>query len=161
MSVRAFIGLGSNLGDPAVTLRRALEDLELVPSSRLVARSPLYANPPLGPVAQGEFVNAVAELATTLSARALLAELRRIEAAHGRTRDGTRWGPRTLDLDLLLHGATVLDDPDLHLPHRGLPTRNFVLYPLHDLAPELVVPGAGALRELLARCSADGLRRLD
>jgi 2-amino-4-hydroxy-6-hydroxymethyldihydropteridine diphosphokinase len=161
VTVRAFIGLGGNLGDAAATLRRAFDDLELVPASRLVARSPLYANPPLGPVAQGEFVNAVALLETGLAPRALLGELRRIEAAHGRTRDGTRWGPRTLDLDLLLHGDAVLDDPDLHLPHRGLPTRNFVLYPLADLDPALTVPGAGPLRELLARCPADGLRRLD
>lgn len=165
---RAFIGLGSNLApevdglrqQPADCIQRAFDDLELIPRSRLLARSALYANPPLGPVTQPEFVNAAALIETTLDARALLDELRRIEQAHGRTRDGTRWGPRTLDLDLLVYGAAVIDDPDLHVPHRGLPQRNFVLYPLADLDPELVVPGFGTLRALLAHCPATGLRRL-
>jgi 2-amino-4-hydroxy-6-hydroxymethyldihydropteridine diphosphokinase len=160
VSVRAFIGLGSNLDAPAARLERALEDLELLPDSRLVASSPLYANPPFGPVAQGEFVNAVAEVATTLDPHALLAELRRIEQAAGRVRDGTRWGPRTLDLDILVYGDLELDEPALHIPHRGIPERNFVLYPLADLAPELVLPRFGALKHLIARCSAEGLRRL-
>jgi 2-amino-4-hydroxy-6-hydroxymethyldihydropteridine diphosphokinase len=160
VSVRAFIGLGSNLDAPAARLQRALEDLELLPDSTFVAASPLYANPPFGPVAQGEFVNAVAAIDTSLAPRALLGELRRIEAAHGRVRDGTRWGPRTLDLDILVYGDLELDEPDLHIPHRGMPERNFVLYPLADLAPELVLPRYGALKPLLARCSSEGLRRL-
>ena len=160
MSVRAFIGLGSNLDAPAARLERALEDLELLPDTRFVAASPLYANPPFGPVAQGEFVNAVAEVETDLAPHALLAELRRIEQSAGRVRDGTRWGPRTLDLDILVYGDLELDEPDLHIPHRGLTERNFVLYPLADLAPELVLPRFGALKALLTRCSAEGLRRL-
>ena len=160
MSVRAFIGLGSNLDAPAARLARALEDLELLPDSQFIAASPLYANPPFGPVAQDEFVNAVAMIDTTLKPHALLRELRRIEAAHGRVRDGTRWGPRTLDLDILVYGTLELDEPDLHIPHRGLTDRNFVLYPLADLAPDLVLPRYGALRTLLARCSSEGLRRL-
>ena len=160
MSVRAFIGLGSNLDAPATRVSRALEDLELLPGSTFIAASPLYANPPLGPVAQGEFVNAVAAIDTTLAPRALLGELRRIEGAHGRVRDGTRWGPRTLDLDILVYGMLELDEPDLHIPHRGLTERNFVLYPLADLAPDLVLPRHGALKPLLARCSSEGLRRL-
>jgi 2-amino-4-hydroxy-6-hydroxymethyldihydropteridine diphosphokinase len=160
VTVRAFIGLGSNLDAPALRVQRALEDLELLPDSAFVAASALYANPPFGPVAQGEFVNAVAAIDTGLAPRALLAELRRIEHAAGRTRDGTRWGPRTLDLDILVYGTLELDEPDLHIPHRGIPERNFVLYPLNDLAPELVLPRFGALKELLARCPSEGLRRL-
>lgn len=160
MSIRAFIGLGSNLDAPAARLQRALEDLELLPDSSFIAASPLYLNPPFGPVAQGEFVNAVAAIDTMLTPRALLAELRRIETAHGRVRDGTRWGPRTLDLDILVFGDLELDEPDLHIPHRGMPDRNFVLYPLADLAPELVLPRYGALKPLLARCPSEGLRRL-
>lgn len=160
MSVRAFIGLGSNLDAPAARVQRALGDLAQLPQSSFVGASPMYANPPFGPVAQGEFVNAVAAIDTTLSPHALLAELRRIEQAHGRVRDGTRWGPRTLDLDIVAYGELELDEPDLHIPHRGIPERNFVLYPLADLAPELVLPRFGALSDLLARCPAEGLRRL-
>ena len=160
MSVRAFIGLGSNLDAPAARVSRAFADLARIPATTLIATSPLYANPPFGPVAQGEFVNAVAAIDTALTPRALLVELRRIEAAHGRVRDGTRWGPRTLDLDILVFGDLELDEPDLHLPHRGLTERNFVLYPLADLAPDLVLPRYGALTSLLARCSSEGLRRL-
>lgn len=161
---RVFVGLGSNLGaglaTPADRIRRACDDLDLIPMTRVVARSALYANPPFGPVPQPEFVNAAVSLETQLSARVLLEELRRIELAHGRVRDGTRWGPRSLDLDVLLYGHAILDEPDLHVPHRGLRERNFVLYPLHDLDPELVVPGLGSLRELIAKCPAEGLRKL-
>ena len=162
--IRAFVGLGSNLAGrsatPADQIRGAFEDLDLIPMTRLLARSALYANPPFGPVLQPEFVNAAALITTELSARALLDALRRIELTHGRVRDGTRWGPRALDLDLLVFGEAVIDEPDLHVPHRGLPGRNFVLYPLADLDPDLVLPGLGALRALLAKCPATGLRRL-
>lgn len=162
--IRAFVGLGSNLGaglaSPADRIEAAFADLDRIAMSRVVKRSALYANPPFGPVAQPEFVNAAVLLQTELSARALLEELRLIEKQHGRVRDGSRWGPRSLDLDILVYGNAVLDEPDLHVPHRGLPERNFVLYPLNDLDPDLVVPGLGALRELLAKRPADGLRKL-
>lgn len=162
--IRVFVGLGSNLGaglpTPADRIAAAFADLAAIPMTRLVARSALYANPPFGPVPQPEFVNAAAELGTQLAARALLEELRLIEKKHGRTRDGTRWGPRALDLDILLYGQAVLDEPDLHVPHRGLPERNFVLYPLRDIDPGLVVPGMGPLAEMIARCPPAGLRKL-
>ena len=162
--IRVFVGLGSNLGaglpTPADRIRAAFADLDRIPMTRVVACSALYANPPFGPVPQPEFVNAAAALTTELTARALLEELRRIEKDHGRERHGPRWGPRALDLDVLVYGNSILDEPDLHVPHRGLPERNFVLYPLHDLDPELVVPGLGPLRELIAKCPADGLRKL-
>lgn len=163
--IRAFVGLGSNLGaglpTPADRIRAAFADLAAIPMTRLAARSALYANPPFGPVPQPEFVNAAALLETELAARALLEELRLIEQKHGRVRDGSRWGPRALDLDLLVYGQAAIDEPDLHVPHRGLPERNFVLYPLRDLDPALVVPRFGPLSALLERCAADGLRKLE
>jgi 2-amino-4-hydroxy-6-hydroxymethyldihydropteridine diphosphokinase len=162
--IRAFVGLGSNLGaglpTPADRIAAAFADLGAIPMTRLVARSALYASPPLGPIAQPDFVNAAALLETQLSARALLEELRLIERKHGRERHGPRWGPRSLDLDILVYGQAVLDEPDLHVPHRGLPERDFVLYPLRDLDPDLVVPGLGPLAELIAKRPAHGLRKL-
>ena len=149
-AVTAYIGLGANLEGPAQQLRRAFDELAVLPDTHLTERSPLYKSPPLGPPDQPDYVNAVAALETHLAPHVLLAELRRIESAHGRRRDGTRWGPRSLDLDLLLYGDLVLETPELTLPHPGLPERAFVLYPLHDIAPDLVVPGKGALRELRA-----------
>jgi 2-amino-4-hydroxy-6-hydroxymethyldihydropteridine diphosphokinase len=159
--VAAYVGIGSNLGDPPARVRAALDALGALPRTRLVAASPLYANPPFGPVPQPEFVNAVAALDTALGAIDLLHHLRAIEQAHGRVRDGTRWGPRSLDLDLLLYGDAVIAIDGLTVPHPGLPERNFVLYPLADVAPGgLEVPGLGPLAALLAACPSDGLRKL-
>lgn len=160
--VAAYIGLGSNLGDPVAQLRAALRALAALPDTHLSRASGLYANPPLGPVAQPEFVNAVAALETTLDALDLLAGLREIEQAQGRERHGERWGPRTLDLDLLLYGAATIHAPTLTVPHSGLPVRNFVLYPLAEVAPaDLVVPGLGTLGDLLAACPRGDLRRIE
>ncbi|MEX0900283.1 MAG: 2-amino-4-hydroxy-6-hydroxymethyldihydropteridine diphosphokinase [Gammaproteobacteria bacterium] len=147
----AFVALGSNLDDPRGHVERALTELRTIPHTTLTARSRLYSSPPLGPADQPDFVNAVAELATALAPRALLAALIEIEQAHGRVREGQRWGPRTLDLDLLLYGDVVQDEAGLTLPHPGLTRRAFVLYPLAELAPDLGIPGAGPLRALLAR----------
>ena len=147
-AVTAYLGLGANLQDPAAQVRRALDELASLPHSRLLARSPLYKSPPLGPADQPDYVNAVAALETTLEPLVLLKALRAIELRHGRQRDGTRWGPRTLDLDVLLYGDLLLDSPELTLPHPGLHERAFVLYPLYDVAPELEVPGRGSVRAL-------------
>ena len=147
-AVKAYVGLGANLQDPAAQVRRALEELGSISRSRLLDRSPLYRSPPLGPADQPDYVNAVAALETELDPLDLLAELRAIERRHGRQRDGSRWGARTLDLDLLLYGDRILDTPELTLPHPGLHERAFVLYPLFDVAPELQVPGRGGVREL-------------
>lgn len=160
MIVRAYIGLGSNLTDPPAQLRRALEELAALPDSRLAAASGFYRSPPMGPADQPDYLNAAAALDTGLPAPHLLQELQAIEAAHGRRRAGRRWGPRTLDLDLLLYGAARFDAPELTVPHPGLPERAFVLYPLAEIAPGLDVPGHGPLRELLARCPRGGLERL-
>jgi 2-amino-4-hydroxy-6-hydroxymethyldihydropteridine diphosphokinase len=156
-SVTAFVGLGSNLEDPPEQLNRAIFELAELPDTRLRVCSAFFWSAPMGPVEQPEYLNAVARLETRLSAGRLLQELQRIEAAHGRKRE-VRWGPRTLDLDLLLYGDQRVDTPELQLPHPGIEQRNFVLYPLLELAPELVIPGQGKLLELIQECPPDGLR---
>lgn len=115
----------------------------------------------MGPPEQPDYINAVAALETALAPLELLAALRVIEQRHGRRRDGTRWGPRTLDLDILLHGELLLDTPELMLPHPGLHERAFVLYPLMDIAPELVIPGRGTLRALRERHREARIERLE
>lgn len=159
--VPAYVGLGSNLDDPVVQLQRALTALGQLPGTLLVARSSFYRNPPMGPSGQPDFVNAVAGLLTTLPAPDLLAALQAIEDAQGRRRDGPRWGPRTLDLDLLVYGDLRLDSEALTLPHPGLATRPFVLVPLHEIAPGLRLPGGASLARLAAAADRDGLARLD
>ncbi len=155
----AYVGLGSNLEGPREQLERAFDELERLPGTRLAGRSPLYRSPPMGPQDQPDYVNAVAVLETALAPHRLLAALQAIEAAHGRRRE-RRWGPRTLDLDLLLYGDRVIDTPDLAVPHPGLAQRAFVLRPLLDVAPDLVVPGLGPVERLLAECGDGGLVRL-
>ena len=152
----AYIGLGSNLEQPDQQIQWALLALAQLPETRLVAKSSLYCSAPLGPPDQPDFVNAVAAIETTLAPRELLHHLQAIEQVQGRRRE-RRWGPRTLDLDLLIYGSIVLHDEELTVPHPELAQRNFVLYPLFDIAPELVVPGLGALTQLLASCDRGDL----
>jgi 2-amino-4-hydroxy-6-hydroxymethyldihydropteridine diphosphokinase len=159
--VPAYVGLGSNLDDPVAQVRGALATLAEIPHTRLVAHSSLYRNPPMGPAEQPEFVNAVAGLLTSLSAEALLQALNAIEDAHGRRRDGVRWGPRTLDLDLLIYGEMHLESERLTLPHAGLAERPFVLIPLAELAPGLRIPGGAMAAHLAAAAGDGGLVRLD
>lgn len=158
MSERVFIGLGANLGDSVATLDSAEQALAALPGTRLVAASPRYRSAPLqasGP----DFLNAVVELATDLEPEALLAALHGIEAAHGRQRPFPN-APRTLDLDLLLYGQRVMDTQTLRLPHPRLHERAFVLAPLLDLAPDLVHPSLGDLREQYALVSGQAIERL-
>lgn len=161
LPVTAYVGLGSNMERPAEQITRAFDELAALPDTRLVTRSPLYRSPPMGPQGQPDFINAVAALATHLPPQDLLQALLAIEVRHGRRRDGAHWGPRTLDMDLLLYGDTVLDAPGLVLPHPGLHQRAFVLYPLADIAPELSVPGLGSVRALRARCRDAQVQRLE
>ncbi len=154
--VLAYIGLGSNLDNPPAQLRRALNALAAWPDCRGMEASPWYRSDPVGPPGQPDYLNAVARLETRLDPPTLLSALHSIENAQGRVRE-ERWGPRTLDLDLLMHGDRVQNDPQLTLPHPRLHQRAFVLYPLADLDPELRVPGLGPLRQLLRRCPAVGL----
>ncbi|AOV16584.1 2-amino-4-hydroxy-6-hydroxymethyldihydropteridine diphosphokinase [Acidihalobacter aeolianus] len=157
----AYVALGSNLDDPVAQIERATHALAALPLTRLRRRSQLYANPPMGPQDQPEYVNAVAALETALAPLALLDALQAIETEQGRTRSGPRWGARTLDLDLLLYDDLEWDDPRLTLPHPGLHERDFVLYPLAEIAPQLAIPGREPLVALLAQCPSRGLRPLD
>jgi 2-amino-4-hydroxy-6-hydroxymethyldihydropteridine diphosphokinase len=136
-------------------VRRAIETLASIPETRFVRASRLFRTAPWGRADQPAFVNAAAELATALAPRALLDALLAIEREHGRHRDGTRWGPRTLDLDVLLYGDTVVEEPGLAIPHPHLAERAFVLLPLADLDPALQVPGRGRISELLRQVDAN------
>ena len=142
---RAYVGLGANLGDREATIRRAAE---LIGARRL---SSLRETEPWGYEDQPPFLNAAAELETDVAARDLLDRLLAVERSLGRTRDGPRWGPRTIDLDLLLYGSERLDEPGLTVPHPYLHERLFVLEPLAELDPDLEVPGKGMVSDLLAR----------
>ena len=148
---RAWIGLGSNLEQPRRQLARAFDELAALPDTALSARSSLYLSKPLGPADQPDYLNAVALLETRLAPLALLDALQAIEQAHGRRRE-RRWGPRTLDLDLLLYDERIIESPRLVLPHPGLHLRDFVLAPLVELDPELTIPGRGRAAEWLAHC---------
>jgi len=147
----AWIGVGSNLDDPLSQVREAIGEIAAIDGCRLTQQSSYYRSAPLGPQDQPDFINAVVAVVTVLDARALLHELQRIESRHGRRRHDERWGPRTLDLDLLVFAEIECDSPDLRIPHPGIGERNFVLLPLHEIAPELTVPGRGPLAELLAK----------
>ena len=149
--VVAFIGLGGNVGDATATLRSAIDALAALPGTRLAAASRLYRTAPVGGIAQADFINGVARLETILAPQDLLRALFAIERAHGRDRDiEQRWGPRTLDLDLLLYGEDVLDVDGLTVPHPRIAERAFVLVPLVEIAPDAVIPGHGTAREVLA-----------
>jgi 2-amino-4-hydroxy-6-hydroxymethyldihydropteridine diphosphokinase len=149
--IPAYVGLGSNLLDPEAQVEGALRALQALPDTELIARSRLYRTRPWGGVAQPDFVNAAAQLTTGLGAAALMQALLAIERDAGRTRTGERFGPRVLDLDLLVYGEEVIDEPGLHVPHPRLGERAFVLVPLAEIAPALVVPGQGRVDGLLAR----------
>jgi 2-amino-4-hydroxy-6-hydroxymethyldihydropteridine diphosphokinase len=160
VATRAYIGLGSNLGDSPAILIEALEDLDTSTGIELKRVSANYRTAPVGgPSDQPDFQNAAAELVTELEPRALLARLHEIERAHGRRRElEQRWGPRTLDLDLLVYGELELTDEELELPHPRLEQRRFVLEPLAEIAPRLVLPCSGrTVSEALAALLRDEL----
>ena len=154
--VNAFIGLGSNLDNPKGHVRQALEDLKQLPQSQFLLASKLYLSKPVGPQDQDDFVNAVVLLATELEPLALLDELQSIEQQHQRVRK-RHWGPRTLDLDLLLFADQTIQNSRLTVPHTELSRRDFVIGPLLELCPELVLPNGTPLQQLLQQCPIDGL----
>uniref|UniRef100_UPI0030DA7508 2-amino-4-hydroxy-6- hydroxymethyldihydropteridine diphosphokinase n=1 Tax=Pseudomonas sp. EA_105y_Pfl2_R69 TaxID=3088683 RepID=UPI0030DA7508 len=158
---RVYIGLGSNLADPLEQLRSALAALAALPQTSLTAQSSFYISDPLGPADQPRYVNAVAALDTELPPLELLDALQAIEQEQGRMRKAERWGPRTLDLDILLFGERQLDEPRLTVPHYHMHARAFVLYPLAEIAPQLYLPDGRALSALLAACPFAGLERID
>ena len=157
----AAVGLGANLGDAAATLRDAIAALADLPDATLLRASRLYRTPAWGRTDQPDFINAVALVETSLDARDLLDALLAIERRFGRVRlEGERWGPRTLDLDLLLFGDAVIDQAGLQVPHPHLHERAFVLLPLAEIAPALQVPGRGPVAALAAGMAADGIEAL-
>lgn len=156
---KAWIGLGSNLADPLLQLATAVTELSALPGTRLIAQSPFYRSSPMGPQDQPDFVNGVALIDTTLAPEALLDALQAIELQHGRERL-QHWGPRTLDLDLLLYGTQTIQSKRLTVPHPGVCERDFVLRPILDLQPDLTLPDGRPLHQLLATCHDNNLKRL-
>ena len=157
--VRCYIGLGANLAQPLAQLQQAVAALRLLPASQLIAVSSFYGSKPMGPQDQPDYVNAVAALDTELPAEALLDALQLIEQKQGRQRKDERWGPRTLDLDILLYGDDIINSERLTVPHYGLKQREFVLYPLAEIAPNLSLPDGTVLSSLLAQVPLNGLQK--
>jgi len=157
--VTAYVGLGSNLDNPIEQLRAGLKSLAALPHTAVECCSAFYRTAPLGRLDQPDFINAACRVNTALPAAGLLDHLLAIETAHGRRRTDVG-GPRTLDLDLLLYDALTCRTSGLTLPHPRLHERAFVLYPLHELAPDLVIPGRGALTQLLSACSGQKIEKL-
>ncbi len=158
--VTIYIGIGSNLNDPVQQVNQAITELAQITNSEMLKCSSLYRSMPMGPVNQADYINAVCALNTQLEPIALLDKLQGIEQQHGRVRSGERWGPRTLDLDILLFGEKIISSERLIIPHPGLDQRSFVLYPLYEIAPHLDVPGCGLLKTLIDGCDQTGLERI-
>lgn len=158
---RAWVALGSNLDVPLQQVKSGLQALAELDGCSLLRASSLYRSAPWGVTDQPDFVNAVACIETELEPHALLHALVEIEQSQGRRRDGPRWGPRTLDLDLLVYDQRILDTGDLVLPHPRMAERDFVLAPLAEIAPELEIPGLGRVRELLQRLGTHECRLVD
>ena len=155
----AFVGLGSNLSDPCNQVLRAMQALQSLPHTRMVARSSLYRSAPIGYLQQPDFINAVAQLETALSPRALLDALLALEQACGRTRD-VHNGPRTLDLDLLLYDDLQHHEHGLTLPHPQMHQRAFVMRPLLEIAPDCRIPGVSLAAEAMRQCGDQQLEKI-
>jgi 2-amino-4-hydroxy-6-hydroxymethyldihydropteridine diphosphokinase len=151
---KAFVGMGANLGPREVTLLRAVDLLGALPRVDVLEVSGLRQTAPVGNVDQPEFLNGAVAVETSLSPRELLDALLGVERELGRVRDGTQWGPRTIDLDLLVYGDEIVDEPELRVPHPHLHERRFALEPLAELDPELEIPGRGKVSEVLAELDA-------
>jgi 2-amino-4-hydroxy-6-hydroxymethyldihydropteridine diphosphokinase len=156
-AVAAFIGVGSNLDEPASRVRSALDEMGRIQATRIVQCSSLYRTAPVGYLDQPDFINAVACIETALDPHRLLAALLRIEAAYGRVRS-VRNAPRTLDLDVLLYGDRSISERGLSVPHPRMHERAFVLVPLAEIAPEILIPGRGRAADLLAGIAANGVK---
>jgi len=156
---RVYIALGSNLANPLHQVQSALNALAELPQTKLIATSSLYRTPPLGPQDQPDYLNAVVALDTDLSAENLLDHTQKIELEHGRVRKDERWGPRTLDLDILLFGDEIINTERLTVPHYDMKNRQFMLYPLAEIAPELRFPSGESLQTVIAQLGAEPLTR--
>lgn len=155
--ITAYIAVGSNQGDPVAQARCAIDALQQLPNTKVTAVSSLYSSTPMGPQDQPDYINAVVEIKTQLEPLSLLDLTQDIELNQGRVRKDERWGPRTLDLDLILFGNTVLDSERLTIPHYGMKVREFVLYPLAEIAPSLTLPDGTELASLLQQVDKNGL----
>lgn len=155
---RVYLALGSNLADPLHQVDAALAALDTLPQTTRVATSSLYRTPPYGPPDQPDYLNAVVALETDLAAETLLDHTQRIEREHGRVRKAERWGPRTLDLDILLFGDAVINTPCLTVPHYDMHNRAFMLLPLLEIAPQLTLPDGTPLAPVLAALDQSAIR---
>lgn len=156
--ITAYIAVGSNLGDPVAQAKLAIQALETIPSTRVLEASSLYSSTPMGPQNQPDYINAVVKIETELEPIELLDNTQKIELEQGRVRKDERWGPRTLDLDILLYGQQIIDEPRLTVPHYGMKEREFVLYPLQEIEPNLTLPDGSTLASLLEVVDQNGLR---
>lgn len=159
MTETAYISLGSNLDNPQQQVLTAITELGELINTEVTSVSHWYRSSPMGPQDQPDYINGVAEIHTGLSPQQLLSSLQKIEHVHNRQRL-KHWGPRTLDLDILLYGSQVIDQHNLKVPHPGMTTRNFILMPLADIAPRLVLPNGTSLVTLLENCPPEGIVRL-
>ncbi len=157
----AYIALGSNLEDPVAQVRAGIAALHALPDTRVDRCSSLYRTAPIGPIPQPDYINAVCRIATSLAAETLMQHLLDIETRRGRVRSGKKWGPRTLDLDLLMYDRLVIKTPGLVLPHPRLHERAFVLYPLAELDPELIIPEHGRVVELMQACPEQRIEQIE
>jgi 2-amino-4-hydroxy-6-hydroxymethyldihydropteridine diphosphokinase len=156
-----FLGLGANLANPVLQLQNAVTAIQQLAQSRLLAVSSLYGSKPMGPQDQPDYVNAVVKISTRLCPLALLDALQQIEQQQGRQRKAERWGPRSLDLDILLYANHTIATERLTVPHYGLTQREFVLYPLAEIAPKLILPCGTPLQVLLQQVQLNGLEKLN
>ena len=154
----SYIGIGSNQADPIKQAKQAILVLKKLPKTQLIICSSLYCSTPMGPQDQPDYINAVAKLDTQLSPLDLLSALQKIELDQGRVRKDNRWGPRTLDLDIILYGDQQINNDRLVVPHYGMKVREFVLYPLFEIATDLVLPDGTVLSQLTKACDKNGLR---
>ena len=155
--ITAYIAVGSNLADPVSQAKQAIEALKTLPNSEFVQASLLYSSTPMGPQNQPDYINAVVAIKTNLPPLALLDCTQAIEQEQGRVRKEERWGPRTLDLDMILYGNEVIDSERLTVPHYGMREREFVLYPLAEIAPSLQLPDGTEVSSLLEQVDRNGL----
>ncbi|MBE4464698.1 2-amino-4-hydroxy-6-hydroxymethyldihydropteridine diphosphokinase [Vibrio parahaemolyticus] len=156
--ITAYIAVGSNLADPVSQAQQAIEALKTLPNSEFVQASSLYSSAPMGPQNQPDYINAVVAIKTNLTPLELLDCTQAIEQEQGRVRKDERWGPRTLDLDIVLYGNEVINSERLIVPHYGMREREFVLYPLAEIAPSLQLPDGTEVSELLEQVDRNGLR---
>lgn len=158
--ITAYIGIGGNLAQPIDTAKSAIKALKSLAQSQWLGVSSLYRSKPMGPASQPDYINAVAAIKTDLEPLALLDQLQQIELAHGRIRKDERWGARSLDLDLLLFGEQHINHPRLVVPHYGMRQREFVLYPLHELQPDLIFTDGVSLQQLVENVPANGIEKV-